>query len=113
MSYPRYERYRDVSGQWRFRLRDTNYKTILHSSEGYHNQADCTRAIEICQRNSPYDSNYVRRTTTAGLFYFTLQSDNGRDIGMSEGYNTQSARELGIANVKRDGSARTIVDVLV
>ena len=113
MSYPRYERYRDVSGQWRVRLRDTNYKTILHSSEGYHHLGDCTSAIEICQRNSPHDSYYDRRTTVAGQYYFTLRSDNGRDIGMSEGYGTPSARESGIANVKRDGGTRTIVDVLV
>lgn len=113
MSYPRYERYRDVSGQWRFRLRDTNYKTILHSSEGYHHLADCTRAIEICQRNSPHDSYYDRRTTVAGQYYFTLRSDNGRDIGKSEDFSTLTARESGIANVKRDGGTRTIVDVLV
>jgi uncharacterized protein len=34
-------------GQWRWRLRSLNYKTIANSGESYHNKADCLHAINL------------------------------------------------------------------
>lgn len=111
MDYPRYERFIDNVGEWRFRLRDRNFEIILASSEGYLNKFDCTAAISICQRNSPHERFYSRRVTTRWEYYFTLQADNGRDIGRSHDYNSVSSREQGIGNVKRDGSTTIVIDV--
>ncbi len=110
MSYPRYEIFKDIRDEFRFNLISKNYKVILTSSEGYKNKSDCKGAIEICQKNSPFDRYYDRRSTSSGKFYFTLRSDNGRDIGRSEDYNTNSAREEGINDVKRDGVTTVIID---
>jgi len=110
MSYPRYEIFKDQRNEFRFNLIDTNYKVILTASEGYTSKQNCIDAVGICQRNSPYDKNYDSRTTVNNKYYFTLRSDNGRDIGRSEDYNTSSSRDEGIKNVKRDGSTKTVVD---
>lgn len=110
MDYPRYEVFKDTKGEFRFHLKSKNYEIILASSEGYNNKTDCKSAIGICQRNSPYDRYYDKRTTVNSKYYFTLRSDNGRDIGRSEDYNTSSARDEGISDVKRDGPTQTVVD---
>lgn len=111
MSFPRYEISKDTRGEFRFNLKSKNGQVILTASEGYTNKSDCRTAIGICQRNSPYDRNYDRRTTWNGKYYFTLRSDNGRDIGRSEDYNTSSGREEGINDVKRDGPTQTVHDL--
>ena len=110
MNYPRYEIFKDQKGEFRFNLKDTNYQTILTASEGYREKSDCKAAVGICQENSPYDKNYDRRTTVSGKYYFTLRSNNGRDIGRSEDYNTVAGRDEGINNVKRDGPTKNVFD---
>lgn len=110
MSYPRYEVFKDSKGEFRFNLIAKNYKAILTSSEGYINKSDCLIAIGICQRNSPYDRHYDKRTTWNSKYYFTLRSDNVRDIGRSEDYETSWGRDQGIEDVKKDGPTQTVVD---
>lgn len=111
MSYPRYEIFKDTRIEYRFRLKAKNGLIILTASEGYTNKSDCKTAISICQRYSPYDKNYDKRITASSRHYFTLRSDNGKDIGRSEDYNTASARDEGIRDVKRDAPTPTIVDL--
>ncbi len=55
-------------------------------------------------------NNAKQELVLASKYYFTLRSDNGRDIGRSEDYNTSSARDEGINDVKRDGPTKTVVD---
>lgn len=38
---------RDVTGQWRWRLRAANHRLIAESGEAYHNRADCEAAIAL------------------------------------------------------------------
>ena len=39
--------YPDAAGEWRWRLRANNKKTIAISGEGYSNQKDCEETIEL------------------------------------------------------------------
>ena len=39
--------YHDAAGEWRWRLRANNKKTIAISGEAYSNQRDCKEAIEL------------------------------------------------------------------
>jgi uncharacterized protein YegP (UPF0339 family) len=110
MSYPRYEVFKDSKREYRFHLKSKNYEIILTASEGYINKSDCLNAISVCQRNSQYDSDYDKRTTITGKYYFTLRSDNGRDIGRSQDYSTSWGRDEGIKDVKRDAPTKIIVD---
>jgi uncharacterized protein len=111
MNYPRYEIFKDSKGEYRFRLKSKNYEIILTASEGYKYKSDCENAVAICQRNSPYDADYDRRTTWNQQHYFVLRSDNKKDIGRSEDYTTNYGREEGIKDVKRDGPTKNVVDV--
>ena len=49
--------YRDIGGQWRWRLVAANGKVIANSGEGYHNEADCNHAVALVMdtsRQTPY-----------------------------------------------------------
>ena len=39
--------YHDAAGEWRWRLRANNKKTIAVSGEGYSSQKDCEEAIDL------------------------------------------------------------------
>lgn len=47
----KFEKYNDAAGQWRWRLRARNGK-IIASGEGYRDEKDCDRAIEIVKASA-------------------------------------------------------------
>lgn len=110
MQNPKYTKFRDKAGQFRFNLRAANGEIILHS-EGYINSSGCDNGIASVRKNSPVDSRYDRRTATNGQFYFVLKAANGEIIGQSELYTTQAARENGIQAVKRVGPTAPVADL--
>jgi hypothetical protein len=42
-----FELYKDVNGQWRWRLKSANRQIIAISGEGYYNKSDCQHAISL------------------------------------------------------------------
>lgn len=50
--YPKYEMFTDRAGQYRFRLRARNGKTIA-TSEGYTTKAACVGGVESVCKNAP------------------------------------------------------------
>ncbi|MCA9732664.1 DUF1508 domain-containing protein [candidate division KSB1 bacterium] len=48
----KFEIFKDVSNQYRWRLRANNYKIIATSGEGYHNRSDCEYAINLVKQNA-------------------------------------------------------------
>lgn len=48
----RYEVYRDVGSEWRWRLRAANHEIIAVSSEGYSNKSGCLHAIRLVKSAS-------------------------------------------------------------
>lgn len=49
-----FELYKDVSDEYRWRLRADNYKIIATSGEGYINKSDCEHGIELVKRQAPW-----------------------------------------------------------
>lgn len=91
----------EKNNQYHFRLRADNNKVIL-ASEGYTTKSNCQNGIDSVKTNSPYDSNYERKTASNDQFYFNLKSmHNGQVIGTSEMYVSQQGRDNGISSVKR------------
>jgi uncharacterized protein len=43
----KYCTYEDAKGEWRWRLKAVNGKTIADSGEGYKNKSDCEDAIKL------------------------------------------------------------------
>ena len=44
------EKYQDKRGHWRWRFKAKNGRNIASSGEGYVNEADCNKAIQILRR---------------------------------------------------------------
>ena len=53
-----FQTFQDFGGEWRWRLRAGNNRTIATSGESYINYADCLRGIELVQRTTLYTPVY-------------------------------------------------------
>lgn len=110
MNNPKYTKYKDTAGQYRFNLKAKNGEKILHS-ESYINSAGCDNGIASVKANCTIDGRYDRRTSTNGQFFFVLKAGNGEIIGLSETYTSVYARENGIEAVKKVGPSAPIEDI--
>jgi uncharacterized protein YegP (UPF0339 family) len=103
MKNPKYTKFKDKAGEWRFNLKAGNGETIL-SSEGYTTSSACDNGIASVQKNSGDEARYERKTAKNGKFYFVLKAANHQVIGQSEMYTSESGRDNGIASVQKNGS---------
>lgn len=111
MKAPRFELYVDKSKneEFRFRLISVNGKNILYG-ESYTTKQNCINGILSVKLNATKDSQFERKSSTAGDPYFVLKAENGEPLGISEMYNSNQARENGIEAVKRDAPMSELVD---
>ncbi|MGO1071859.1 YegP family protein [Lysobacter sp. CA199] len=100
---------KQANGQYHFTLKAGNGETIL-SSESYTAKPSCEKGIESVRTNSPDEARYERRTSSTSKPYFVLKAGNHEIIGSSELYNSDAARENGIASVKLNGPTTTVDD---
>lgn len=49
----KFQVFKDVSSQYRWRMVAANGRIIAVSGEGYHNKKDCTDAIDLVKRFAP------------------------------------------------------------
>lgn len=96
-------------GEYQFNLVAGNGEKILHS-EGYTGKDGCLNGIESVRKNSQDDARYARETASNGKFYFNLKAANHQIIGTSEMYDSEGARENGIAAVKAEAHAAPVDD---
>lgn len=106
----KYQLFKDVRGEYRFRLKAGNGQTIL-ASEGYTQKSGAKNGIESVRINAPHDSRYERKQATNGQYMFNLKAANGQVIGTSELYTTSAARENGIESVKSNGPTAPVEDL--
>lgn len=97
----KFELYTDKGGEYRFRLKAGNGQTIL-ASEGYKTRKSAENGIASVRKNAPDEGRYERKETRSGQHMFNLKAGNGQVIGTSETYTSASARENGIASVKKN-----------
>lgn len=90
---------RRINNEYQFRLIADNGQTIL-VSEGYKTKNACEKGIQSVVTNSQDDTNFIRKTSLNGHFYFNLKATNGQIIGTSEMYASEAGRESGIYSVK-------------
>lgn len=105
----KFEIYKDKAGEFRFRLKAGNGQTIL-ASEGYKAKASCTNGIESVRKNSQNDARFDRTETKNGKPRFNLKAGNGQVIGVSETYESTSARDNGIASVAKNAPSAKVDD---
>ena len=96
-------------GQFRFVLKAGNGETIL-TSELYKAKTSAMSGIESVKKNAPLDERYEKKVDKAGHPRFNLKAGNHEIIGSSEGYNSEAARDNGIASVKANAATSVIDD---
>jgi uncharacterized protein YegP (UPF0339 family) len=105
-----YELRRNENGQFSFVLKAGNHEVIL-TSEVYESRAAAENGIASVQKNSPDESRYERLTAKDGRAYFKLKAANHQVIGVSQMYQSEAARDGGIASVMRNGPSETVKDL--
>ncbi len=98
------------NGEFHFNLKAANGEVIL-TSELYKAKAGAKNGIASVKTHAPDDDNYERKTSKSDEPYFVLKAKNHEVIGTSEMYSSTSARETGIASVKKNAPTATIVDI--
>ncbi|MBD3677980.1 MAG: YegP family protein [Rhodobacteraceae bacterium] len=106
----KFELYKDKAGEFRFRLKAGNGQIIL-ASEGYKQRASAENGIESVRKNSANDERFERFESKSGQHRFNLKASNGQVIGVSEGYTSTSARENGVASVKKNAPDAKVEDL--
>lgn len=96
-------------GQFRFVLKAGNGETIL-TSELYKAKPSALNGVESVKKNAPLDERYERKMDKAGHPRFNLKAANHEVIGTSESYNSEAARENGIASVKANAPTAAVED---
>jgi len=96
-------------GQFRFVLKAGNGETIL-TSELYKAKTSVMNGIESVKKNALLDDRYEKKVDKAGHPRFNLKAGNHEIIGSSEGYNSEAARDNGIASVKANAATAVIDD---
>lgn len=94
-------------GQFQFVLKAGNGQTIL-VSERYKAMDSVRTGIASVQKNSPDASRFEKKVAKNGKHYFVLKAANHQIIGNSEMYESEAARDNGIASVQANGPTTTI-----
>jgi uncharacterized protein len=93
-------------GQKYFNLKAGNGEVIL-SSEGYSNTTGCKKGIASVQKNGTDKSKFEKKTAKNSKCFFVLHAANARVIGKSELYESEKARDNGIASVMKNAPRAT------
>ena len=88
------------NSQFFFNLKATNGEVIL-TSEMYKSKASAKNGIESVKTNAASDERFEKKTNSKGKPFFVLKAANHQVIGNSESYETEKARDGGIAAVKK------------
>ena len=95
--------------KYHFVLKAGNGQVIL-SSQMYASKSGAMNGIESVRKNSQSDARFERKSTRAGKWRFNLRATNGQVIGVSESYESEKARENGIASVAKNAPGAKVVD---
>lgn len=105
----KFELFKDAKGEFRFRLRSGNGEIVL-ASEGYKQISSAQNGIESVKKNAGDPARYEKKTSASGKPYFVLKAANNQVIGNSEMYESEAARDAGIASVGKAADGAPIDD---
>jgi len=106
----KFEIYKDNAGEFRFRLKAGNGENIL-ASEGYKAKAGAENGVQSVKQNASDLSRFEKKTSSNGKAYFVLKAANHEVIGTSELYESEAARDKGIAAVSASAPSADVKDV--
>ena len=106
----RFEIKKASNGEFMFNLKAANGEVVL-TSELYKAKASAFNGIESVKKNAGDSKRFDRRVSQDGKPYFALRAGNGQDIGRSEMYESEKAREGGIKAVAKAASGAAVLEV--
>jgi uncharacterized protein YegP (UPF0339 family) len=98
------------NGKFMFNLKAANGEPIL-TSEMYESKSGAQNGIESVKTNAPLAERYEKLASKKGEPYFVLKAGNHQVIGKSEMYSSESARDAGIASVKKNAPGAGVEDL--
>ena len=109
ISNPKYQIFKGKgkSKGYYFRLLAKNGKIIL-KSEGYKTLEGAKGGVDSVIENCTSYENFNLKDSVNKQYYFTLESNNGEIIGVSETYKIKKSAEKGIESVRKNGKTQNI-----
>ena len=99
-----------AGGKFMFNLKAGNGQVIL-TSQTYVALQSARDGVESVRRNAAVAERFERRTAGDGSPYFVLWASNGQEIGRSQMYSSEAARDNGIESVARHAPDATVVEL--
>ncbi|WP_386067878.1 YegP family protein [Tahibacter sp. UC22_41] len=97
------------SGKTYFNLKAGNGEIIL-ASQGYVDKTGARNGVESVRSNAANAERFEKKVSSNGKFHFNLKAGNGQVIGNSEMYESEKARDAGIASVTNNAPGATLVE---
>lgn len=96
-------------GKTYFNLKAGNGEVIL-ASQGYVDKSGARNGVESVKNNAANAGRFEKKVASNGKFHFSLKAGNGQIIGNSEMYDSEKARDAGIASVTSNAASATLVE---
>lgn len=100
---------RSVDGRYVFNLKSENGETVL-TSQTYASRGSALTGMESVRKNVSQATRFERKVAKNGAAYFVLLAANGKQIGRSETYSSESAMEKGIQSVRKQAKVAKLED---
>lgn len=97
------------SGKTYFNLKAGNGEIIL-ASQGYVDKSGARNGVVSVKNNAGNPGRFEKKIASNGKFHFSLKAGNGQVIGNSEMYDSEKARDAGIASVAANAAAAALVE---
>ncbi len=106
-----FEIYRDVAGEWRWRLVHENGNILADSGEGYSRRRDARRAVDRVQDRAG-DAEFDIYEDSAGEYRWRLTAENGNVVADGgEGYTRRDEAENAVERVREYAPDADALDV--
>ena len=96
------------AGKWMFNLKAGNHQVIL-TSQSYEAEQGAMDGIESVRKNGASAASFEKKVASSGAPFFVLKSSNGQVIGTSEMYQSEAARDNGIASVVENSPSQKVL----
>lgn len=110
MENPKFQIFCNKDDQYYFRLFAKNGEVIL-ASEGYKAKKNAENGIASVKKNATDRTAFEPLVSSNGRPYFVLKAKNRQVIGVSETYNDEQNRDVGIASVMSNAPVAPIEDL--
>lgn len=97
----RFDIVQNKAGKFAFRLVGSNGQLLL-SSEPFGTRSAAQSAVKAVVESADAESNFERRESTHGDYYFVLKSASGRILARSDSFASEAGRETGIWAVRQN-----------